>query len=49
MAQFVDDYNNTLHTAFYHMFIPFQVQFTRDLERYFIRESEYKVEKVNKM
>jgi hypothetical protein len=32
MAQLVDDYNNIPHTAFYHLFTPFQVQFTRDLE-----------------
>jgi hypothetical protein len=44
MAQLVDDYNNTPHRAFYHMLTPFQVQFTRDLERYFIKENEYKLE-----
>jgi hypothetical protein len=48
MAQLVDDYNNTPHRAFYHMFTPFQVQFTRDLERYFIKENEYKPEEINK-
>jgi hypothetical protein len=25
MAQLVDDYNNTQHSAFYHIFTPFQV------------------------
>jgi hypothetical protein len=42
MAQLIEDYNNTPHSAFYHMFTPFQVQFTRDLERYFMKENEYK-------
>jgi hypothetical protein len=28
IAQLVDDYNHTPHSAFYHMFTPFQVQFT---------------------
>jgi hypothetical protein len=31
MAQLVEEYNHTPHSAFYHMFTPFQVQFTRDL------------------
>jgi hypothetical protein len=48
MSQLVDDYNNKPHRAFYHMFTPFQVQFTRDLERYFIKENEYKLEEINK-
>jgi hypothetical protein len=31
------------------MFTPFQVQFTRDLERYFmkVKENEYKLEEIN--
>jgi hypothetical protein len=47
VAQLVDEYNNTPHSAFYHMFTPFQVQFTRDLERYFMKENEYKLEEIN--
>jgi hypothetical protein len=47
MAQLVDDYNNTPHTAFYHLFTPLQVQFTRDLERYFVKKNEYKLELIN--
>jgi hypothetical protein len=47
MAGLVDDYNHTPHSAFYHLFTPFQVQFTRDLERYFIKENEYRLENVN--
>jgi hypothetical protein len=30
------------------MFTPFQVQFTRDLRKYFIRENEYKLKEINK-
>jgi tRNA U34 5-carboxymethylaminomethyl modifying enzyme MnmG/GidA len=30
------------------LFTPFQVQFTRDLEWYFIRENKYKLEEINK-
>jgi hypothetical protein len=41
-VKLVDDFSNTPHRAFYHMFTPFQVQLTRDLERYFIKENEYK-------
>jgi hypothetical protein len=48
MALLVNEYN-TPHNNFYELFTPFQVQFTRDLERYFIRENEYKLEKVNEM
>jgi hypothetical protein len=29
------------------MFTPFQVQFTRNLERYFMKENEYKLEEIN--
>jgi hypothetical protein len=29
------------------MFTPFQVQFTRDLERYFMKKNEYKLEAIN--
>jgi hypothetical protein len=47
MAQLVDDNNNTPHRAFYRMFIPFQVQLTRDLERYFVKEIEYTLELIN--
>jgi hypothetical protein len=47
MAQLVDEYNHTPHSAFYHMFTPFQVQFTQDLERYFMKEKEYKPEEIN--
>jgi hypothetical protein len=49
MALVVNEYNNTPHNAFYGQLIPFQVQFTRDLERYFIRENEYKLEKINEI
>jgi hypothetical protein len=31
------------------MFTPFQVQFTKNLETYFIKENEYKLEKKNQM
>jgi hypothetical protein len=48
MAQLVDEYNNIPHSAFYHMFTPFHVQFTQDLERYFMKENEYKLEEINK-
>jgi hypothetical protein len=47
MAQIVDEYNHTPHSSFYHMFTPFQVQFTRDLERYFMKKNEYKLEEIN--
>jgi hypothetical protein len=47
MAQLVEEYNHTPHSAFYHMFTPFQVQFTRNVERYFIKENEYKLESIN--
>jgi hypothetical protein len=47
MAQLVDEYNHTPHSAFYNMLTPFQVQFTRDLERYFMKENEYKLEEIN--
>jgi hypothetical protein len=47
MAQLVDEYNHTPHSALYHIFSPFQVQFTRDLERYFMKENEYKLESIN--
>jgi hypothetical protein len=47
ITKLVDDYNHTPHSAFYHMFTPFQVQFTRDLERYFIKENEYRLENIN--
>jgi hypothetical protein len=47
-AQLVDDYNHTPHSTFYHVFTPFQVQFIRDLERYFMKENEYKLETINK-
>jgi hypothetical protein len=46
MAQLVEEYNHTPHSAFYHMFTPFQIQFTRDLERYFMKENEYKIEQI---
>ena len=49
MAVVVNEYNNTPHNAFYGQFTPFEVQFTRDLERYFIRENEYKLEQINEM
>jgi tRNA U34 5-carboxymethylaminomethyl modifying enzyme MnmG/GidA len=29
------------------MFTPFKVQFTRDFERYFMKEKEYKLEEIN--
>jgi hypothetical protein len=29
------------------MFTPFQVQFIRNLERYFMKENEYKLEEIN--
>jgi hypothetical protein len=47
MTQLVDEYNHTPHSAFYHMFTLFQVQFTRDLERYFMKKNEYKLESIN--
>jgi hypothetical protein len=47
MAQIVDDYNHTPHSTFYHIFTPFQVQFTQDLERSFMKENEYKLELIN--
>jgi hypothetical protein len=47
MTQLVDDYNHTPYSAFYHMFTPFQVQFTRDLKKYFMKENEYKLETIN--
>jgi hypothetical protein len=31
------------------MFILFQVQFTWDLERYFIKENEYELKKINEI
>jgi hypothetical protein len=46
MAQIVE-YNHTPHSAFYNIFMPFQVQFTRDLERYYMKENEYKLEEIN--
>jgi hypothetical protein len=49
MDNLVEDYNHTPHNAFYGMFTPFQVQFTRDLEKYFIKENEYKLEKINQI
>jgi hypothetical protein len=49
MSLIVSEYNNTPHNNFYGLFTPFQIQFTRDLERYFIRENEYKLEKINEM
>jgi hypothetical protein len=48
IAQLLKQYNHTPHSAFYHMFTSFQVQFTRDLERYFMKQIEYKLEKINK-
>jgi hypothetical protein len=48
MAQLIEDYNHTPHSVFYHMFTPFQVQFTRHLERYFMKENEYKLKSINK-
>ena len=49
MALLINEYNHTPHTAFYGKFTPFQVQFTKDLERYFIRENEVKLEKINQI
>jgi hypothetical protein len=49
MANLVEDYNHVLYNVFYGIFTPFQIQFTRDLERYFIKENEYKLENINKM
>jgi hypothetical protein len=40
MMEVVEKYNNTKHSAFYSMFTPFEVQFTKDLERYFIKENQ---------
>jgi hypothetical protein len=45
----VEDDNHTPHNSFYGMFTPFQVQFTRDFERYFIKENKYKLEKINQI
>jgi hypothetical protein len=39
MMEVVEKYNNTKHTAFYSMSTPFEVLFTRDLERYSIKEN----------
>jgi hypothetical protein len=47
MVELVDDYNHIFYFAFYHLFTPFQVQFTRDLERYFIKENEYRLQDIN--
>jgi hypothetical protein len=47
MAHLVDECNHTPHSAFYHMFTPFKVQFTRALKRYFMKENEHKLEKIN--
>jgi hypothetical protein len=49
MANLVNEYNHTPHTAFYGKLTPFEVQFTRDLERFFINENEMKLEKINQM
>jgi hypothetical protein len=49
VANLIEDYNPTPHNAFYGLFTQFQVQFTRNFERYFIKESEYKLEKMNHM
>ena len=49
MAELVNEYNHTPHSAFYGRFTPFQVQFIKDLERYFIRENEIKLEKINQI
>ena len=49
MANLVNEYNHTPHTAFYGKFTPFEVQFTRDLERFFINENEMKLEKINEI
>jgi hypothetical protein len=47
IMELVNKYNHTPHSAFYHMFTPFQVQFNQDLERYFMKENEYKLESIN--
>jgi hypothetical protein len=49
MMEVVEKYNNTKHSAFYSMFTPFEVQFTRDLERHFIKENQKKIEKIKEM
>jgi hypothetical protein len=49
MMEVVEKYNNTKHSAFYSMFTPFEVQFTKDLERYFIKKNQKKLEKIKEM
>jgi hypothetical protein len=49
MMQIVEECNHTKHNAFYNLFTPFQIQFTRDLERHFIKENQKKLEKIIEM
>jgi hypothetical protein len=42
----VDEYNHTKHSAFLNKFTPYEVQFNRDLEEYFIREHIEDSEKI---
>jgi threonyl-tRNA synthetase len=43
----VEDYNHTPHNAFYG--ISSLIYKRRDLERYFIKENKYKLERINQM
>jgi hypothetical protein len=49
MMEVVEKYNDTKHSAFYSMFTPFEMQFTKNLERYFIKENQKKLEKIKEM
>jgi hypothetical protein len=43
----VNEYNHTKHTAFNNKFTPYEVQFNRELEEYFIREHIEDLEEIN--
>jgi hypothetical protein len=47
--QAVAEYNNAPHTAFYRLYSPNDVQNNVDLEEYFIRESQYKLNETKKL
>jgi hypothetical protein len=46
VAKAVQEYNNTKHSAFYNEFSPIQVQHNKDLEEYFIREQQMRLQDV---
>jgi hypothetical protein len=49
VAEAVEEYNNTPHSAFNHEFSPKQVQSDKDIEEYYIRQQMVRLDKVKEL